>query len=329
MSVPLDLVGQKFGKLTVIEYAGIKKDNSGHTFSWFKCQCDCGNTCEKKGTILHSDKVNSCGCLYKELAKKKPNYHGKKNLKLYQVWCSFRRRCNSPTDAAYKNYGGRGIGYAPEWDDYLTFEKWALANGYQQDVGLTLERIDVNKGYTPENCCWDTRKRQSNNKRNNLYFTIDGKTHTLAEWCDIYNVPYGRVDVRVQKLGWDIVKALTTPALGEDNTLTLNGRTLTVTEWSKELGIKKSTIQGRIRKGLSVEKILTPVSKYSGKLYQYKGESKTLREWSEITGIKYETLKSRKEKGWSIDQMIETKVMIKGGDSEWRKTHRLRNRTQH
>lgn len=256
MSVPLDIVGQKYGKLTVVEYLGIRRANCGHTASWFKCICDCGNECEKKGTTLKTGKSNSCGCLYKELAHKKPNYHGKRNIKLYQVWCSFRRRCNSPTDAAYKNYGGRGIGYAPEWDDYLTFERWAFENGYKQDVGLTLERIDVNKGYTPENCCWASRKRQSNNKRNNLYFTLDGVTHTLAEWCEIYKVPYSRVDARMNALGWSFEDALFKDRCFPIHTITYKGKTKTTKEWSEITGLSTNLIRSRLKNGWTPEEII-------------------------------------------------------------------------
>jgi hypothetical protein len=256
MAQPLDLVGNKYGKLLVTEYMGIKRSKSGHTYSMFKCVCDCGNECIKTGTTLKAGEVNSCGCLYKEMAHKKPNYHGKTRRKLYQVWSSFRGRCNNPTDAAYHNYGGRGIGYAPEWDDYLVFEKWALENGYQQDVGLTLERIDVNKGYTPENCCWADRKRQSNNKRNNLYFTIDGVTHTLAEWCEIYNVPYGRVDARINSLGWSFEDALFKPLTYKKHTITYKGRTLTTKEWAKETGLSADMIRRRLKNGWTPKEII-------------------------------------------------------------------------
>lgn len=215
MSTPLNLVGQKIGRLSVVENLGISKANSGHTYSIFKCICDCGNTCIKTGATLKSGKSISCGCFRREISRNKATYHGYSQTKLYQVWSAFRARCNRPSDPTYRNYGGRGIGYAPEWDDFMAFHKWAYENGYKQDVGLTLERIDVNKGYTPENCCWADRKRQSNNKRNNLYFTIDSVTHTLAEWCELYEVPYGRVEARVQKLGWDIEEALTIPAFGK------------------------------------------------------------------------------------------------------------------
>lgn len=252
----LNLVGQRFGKLTVIKDLGLRKRADGRNNSWFLCRCDCGNECEKKGTVLKSGKVNSCGCLYKELAHNKPNYHGKTHKKLYQVWSAFRGRCNCPTDAAYKNYGGRGIGYAPEWDDYLIFEKWAFENGYQENVGLTLERIDVNKGYTPDNCCWDTRKRQSNNKRNNLYFTIDGVTHTLAEWCEIYNVPYSRVDVRMNALGWSFEDALFKERCFPIHTITYKGETKTTKEWAKITGLSTDIIRRRLKSGWTPEEII-------------------------------------------------------------------------
>lgn len=213
--IPLSLVGQKVGRLYVSKYLGLRKRQDGRNYSWFECVCECGSICERKGTDLKSGKINSCGCLRREISRNKATYHGYSHTKLYQVWQAFRARCNNPSDPAYHNYGGRGIGYAPEWDDYMAFHKWAYENGYKQDVGLTLERIDVNKGYTPENCCWADRKRQSNNKRNNLFFTINNVTHTLAEWCELYEVPYGRVEVRVQKLGWDIEEALTIPAYGK------------------------------------------------------------------------------------------------------------------
>lgn len=213
--IPLSLVGQKVGRLYVSKYLGLRKRQDGRNYSWFECVCECGSICERKGTDLKSGKINSCGCLRREISRNKATYHGYSRTKLYKVWQAFKARCNNPSDPAYHNYGGRGIGYAPEWDDYMAFHKWAYENGYKQDVGLTLERIDVNKGYTPENCCWADRKRQSNNKRNNLFFTINNVTHTLAEWCELYEVPYERVEARVQKLGWDIEEALTIPAYGK------------------------------------------------------------------------------------------------------------------
>lgn len=252
----IDLTGRRFGRLYVVEFLGLRKRPDGRNYAWFRCICDCGKECEKKGTILTGGKVNSCGCLRREISRNKANHHGYSHTKLYQVWVSMRKRCNNPTDPAYHNYGGRGIGYATEWDDYITFHKWAYEKGYQENVGLTLERIDVNKGYTPDNCCWADRKRQSNNKRNNLCFTIDGVTHTLAEWCEIYNVPYARVDARINSLGWSFEDALFKPPKYKKHTITYKGKTLTTKEWAKETGLSTDLIRRRLKNGWTPEEIL-------------------------------------------------------------------------
>lgn len=211
MSEPLNLVGQRFGRLVVTECAGIQRAKNGHTYSQFKCVCDCGNTTIKRGTTLKKGLANSCGCLQREISKNRPTYHGYSKTKLYRVWMAMRSRCDKESDPAYHNYGARGITYDPSWEDYKTFHEWAYRTGYVQDSGLTLERIDVNKGYSPDNCCWVDMKRQSNNKRNNRRFTICETTHTLAEWCEIYNVPYARTKARIDTLGWCIEEALTKP----------------------------------------------------------------------------------------------------------------------
>lgn len=265
MAEPLNLVGQRFGRLVVTEYVGINRSKSGHTYSQFKCLCDCGNETIKRGTDIKSGSVNSCGCLRREISRNKATYHGFTHTKLYNVWKSMRGRCNCPSDQAYKNYGGRGITYDPSWEDYKTFHEWAYRTGYVQDSGLTLERIDVNKGYSPDNCCWVDMKRQSNNKRNNLYFTIDGVTHTLAEWCEIHKVPYARTEARVQTLGWNIEDALTRESVRREYTLTLNGETKTAREWSKITGISTQTIRNRKKSGWNdTDALTTPLMEKGG-----------------------------------------------------------------
>lgn len=280
-SEPLNLVGKRYGRLLVTEYLGLRKRPDGRNYSWVRCICDCGNVIEKKSTSLTSSHVRSCGCLRREITRNKSTYHGYSHTKLYGVWQAMKSRCNKQSDPAYHNYGGRGISYTPEWDDYMNFHKWAYENGYKQDSGLTLERNDVNGDYTPENCCWADRKRQSNNKRNNLFFTMDGETHTLAEWCAIYKVPYGRVDVRINKLGWSFEKALFTENKCPMHTIT------------------------------------------------YKGETKTTKEWAEITGLTTTLIRTRLKKGWTPEEILETPKMSNGGNSEWRKIHKLQRQTQH
>lgn len=251
MAEPLNLVGQRFGRLLVTEYLGIARTRSGHTYSQFKCLCDCGNETVKPGKGLHSGKINSCGCLRIEVTRKRATHHGLSNTKLYDVWQSMRKRCNNPADPAYHNYGARGIGYDKSWDDYIVFYKWACETGYIPDAGLTLERIDVNKGYCPENCCWVDMKAQSNNKRNNRRYTMDGTTHTLTEWCEIYNVPFSRVSARIDDLGWSFEDALKKEKAIQEYEITYKGITNNTKWWSKITGLSTQTLRNRKKKGWS------------------------------------------------------------------------------
>ena len=123
-----------------------------------------------------------------------------------------KERCYNPECDFFKNYGQRGIYICDEWlgeNGFDNFVNWAANNGYE--VGLTIDRIDNDKGYAPDNCQWVTRKYQSNHKRNNVYVTIDGETKTLAEWCEFYGKPYPRTEARYRKMGWGIKDALFTP----------------------------------------------------------------------------------------------------------------------
>ena len=117
-------------------------------------------------------------------------------------------RCYNKNSKNYKNYGGRGIIICEECLKYETFYEWAKNNGYKEN--LTIDRIDVNGNYEPQNCRWATLKEQANNKRNNLFFTINGITKTQAQWCKEYNIPVTNVRRRLNS-GWSIEKALMTP----------------------------------------------------------------------------------------------------------------------
>ena len=125
MSKEVNLLGQRFGRLLVTENLGLRRRKDGRNNRYWKCICDCGNETELTSNSLTSGKVHSCGCLRREISRNKATYHGHSHTKLYNVWQAFRDRCNKPNDPAYHNYGGRGIGYAPEWNDYMTFHKWA------------------------------------------------------------------------------------------------------------------------------------------------------------------------------------------------------------
>jgi hypothetical protein len=110
----------------------------------------------------------------------KRNYGTWKDNPLYERWREIRRRCMAPSNKSWKHYGGRGIRVCEEWDSFPEFEQWAVSNGYSD--GLHIDRIDVNKDYSPDNCRWVTNLQNQNNKRNNYYVTAFGETKTLAEW---------------------------------------------------------------------------------------------------------------------------------------------------
>lgn len=178
-----DLTGQKFGRLTVIKRD--KNDNRGQT-RWL-CQCQCGNLKIVRANHLKSGKIKSCGCYNIEILKKRSKTHGLIKTRIYSIWNRMKQRCTNPNNSAYKNYGGRGITICQEWiDDFLNFYNWAIANGYRDD--LSIDRINNNKGYYPENCKWATKKQQARNRRNNHLITYNGETHCISEWAEIFNI---------------------------------------------------------------------------------------------------------------------------------------------
>lgn len=131
-----------------------------------------------------------------------------KDKRLYTIWKSMKQRCYNPNNRYYKDYGGRGITMCNEWLlSYYAFETWAFLNGYKEN--LSIDRIDVNKGYAPNNCRWVSWIVQNNNTRKNKYITYKGKTQSMADWCRELNLNYYAVRGRFRK-GWTVEKAFTT-----------------------------------------------------------------------------------------------------------------------
>lgn len=205
-----DLTGQKFGRLTVLNHIYVDKK----PYSRWLCRCDCGNEVVRTRGDLTSGHSRSCGCLAKEELIKRNTVHGFSGENLYETWKHMRQRCNDQNATHYNRYGGRGIKVCEEWNDYGKFREWALNNGYKEN--LTLDRIDVNGDYCPENCRWATWITQQNNRTSNHKITVNGETHTIAEWAKINGIHPGTIMSRI-KYGWSEDDAVTQPRRIDSN----------------------------------------------------------------------------------------------------------------
>lgn len=153
----VDIRGERFGHLVAIRKTGKTK----HNHSLWKCVCDCGGTKITALQSLRSGSTKSCGCLHREIFKKIVTKHGMCYIKGYSSWRCMNSRCYNPKDISYHNYGGRGITVCKRWLDIKNF----IFDMGERPEGLTLERINNDKGYCKENCKWATYTEQSRNKR--------------------------------------------------------------------------------------------------------------------------------------------------------------------
>lgn len=175
----------RFGKLTAIKFHHTQVTKNGNKSFWL-CECDCGNVVVVRTDCLTSGNTRSCGCIHKDLANEKFDNHTKERL--YRVYYGMRQRCYNPNIRSYKTYGARGITICDEWQTYESFKKWALSTGYKENSNLTIERIDVNKGYSPDNCTWIPSSQQAKNTTRTLHLEYRGKVMCLVDWAKELNV---------------------------------------------------------------------------------------------------------------------------------------------
>lgn len=191
-----NIQGKKFGRLLVLERAS---SNAHGEVTWL-CQCDCGNLKIVNSYALVHGHAKSCGCYCVERTRQANLKHGETHTRLYRAYTNMMTRCFNSNYKYFNSYGGRGITVCDEWlgeNGIINFLNWAKANGYSDN--LTLDRIDVNGNYSPQNCRWATMKIQQNNRTNNARYEYKGQIKTLSEWADYLNVTYGRLQRLLQK----------------------------------------------------------------------------------------------------------------------------------
>jgi hypothetical protein len=206
MSKVRDLTGQKFGRLTVVSLDSVTK----HRKAKWLCKCDCGKSHIVDGASISAGKTKSCGCLRREATIKRNigllKRHGMHGTPEHYTWNSMRQRCENKNAPNFKRYGGRGISVCERWAEFENF----LADMGERPDGLTLDRIDNNGDYTPENCRWATRSQQQRNRSNTCRLTLNGLTLDIYEWAERTGIKRKTIYSRICS-GWSTEKALTTP----------------------------------------------------------------------------------------------------------------------
>ena len=199
----IDMTGERYGRLTVLRFAG--RASNGHS-QWL-CKCDCGRETTVARSNLRTGKQVSCGCKRREQAGAMNYSHGGSNTRLYSIWTNMITRTTNPKGTAYNRYGGRGITMCPEWrNSFEAFRDWALANGYTDD--LTIDRVDNDSGYRPDNCRWTTWHEQFNHRTDTRLITYDGETLSISQWAEKLNLPKSMLYQRFAA-GWSAERALT------------------------------------------------------------------------------------------------------------------------
>ena len=307
----LDLTGQRFGRLVVIERAEDIISPNGARIPTWKCQCDCGNTKVIRQPMLRCGNTKSCGCIHKEqlsAMRRTHGFSGNKDGRLYPLWKSIKYRCFNPNCKSYKNYGGRGITMCPEWaNDYMTFRTWALANGYSQDQKtdkginvLTIDRIDNDGNYEPGNCRFVTNAVQATNTRKSM---SDDEKYAICPVC-------GKEYRKSQRNGEKTCSCSCGRKWYHMNHPNTRDYTRICPVCGKTF-IAKDHYEKRIHCSRKC------ASKSISLIWEYNGESHRVVEWAEIIGINAHCLYHRKEMGWTIEEILKTP--LRGKRSELQK----------
>jgi hypothetical protein len=198
-----DHTGNKYNYLTAIKFDHY--DDKSHSSMWLFL-CDCGNEKVLSANNVRTGHTKSCGCYNSKVASARMKTHGRSKTREYDTWLNMNRRCRDKNNTAYKNYGGRGINVCDSWRE--SFENFLNDMGKAPSSKHTIDRINNDGGYGPENCRWATREQQNNNYSRNIFIDIDGKRQSLKKWCDELGLLYQTTRQRIKTLGWTPEEAL-------------------------------------------------------------------------------------------------------------------------
>ena len=243
---------------------------------------------------------------------KKPYNHRER---LYVLWMGIKQRCKNPNNISYKNYGAKGIKVCQEWEnDYLSFKKWALDNGYDESLprGVqTIDRINANGNYEPSNCRWVSIQEQQRNKSNVQLYEYNGQVFTLPEWAEILNIDYSLLHGRIFVYGWSIKDAIEKPSHYRCNggyvKVDIDGKKKTLLEVSKETGISYTVLKKKYDKGIDIKDVIKEYEekgKFLTNKYEYNGKKLTIPEWSKELGISESALRYRLSIGKPYEQVF-------------------------
>lgn len=201
------LAGKRFGKLTVIHTSGERRRGQ---IVWV-CKCDCGIVKNIPSYSLTSGGVVSCGCHGRAILGINTTTHGKSNSPEHRTWKGLRMRCNNPKNPKFPRYGGRGIKVCERWNE---FENFMADMGVKPGPCHSIHRINNDGNYEPSNCKWSEKVEQANNTSANRNITFENRTMTLAQWGKTTGLSVATIRSRIDKLGWPIELALSTPKRG-------------------------------------------------------------------------------------------------------------------
>lgn len=226
-----------------------------------------------------------------------------------QAWYRIRTRCNNKNSRDYRHYGARGIFVCERWAN--SFGNFLADMGTRPSPKHSIERLDNDGPYSPDNCIWAVQKVQTRNQRRTHRITYRGKTQSMADWADDLGISYTLIRRRL-RAGWSAEDAFEKPVntflarTCRAKRIVCNGESLTIAEWASRLGINEQTLRGRLRYGIPIELILstTALTKNprQAKRYTYRGKTQPLSVWARELGLSHKTLAARIRKGWSVER---------------------------